>query len=265
MREEFTILSVSFTLFLAYCLLLCVPFPAGLATVQNVPDAAANLDSAVPEDLRPARRTSPAERLGAVAEVVLCSGFPTQLFLVTVMTAAGMQFMTPEGHWSPIFVSVLSLLDTALVIGLVVLFLSSHGERPRDVLIGPRDPWREAVVGLGLLPIVFVLAVLILAVLYVAAPQLHNSRGTRSRHAPEPARRGDVRRRGHHRRRRPRRDSARVHPAPFSAVPGRQRSRDRRLQHGVRPGAHRPGVGRGDCRGVARRHLGIRFTRSGAA
>jgi len=139
-----------------------------------VPDAAANLDSAVPEDLRPARRTSLAERLGAVAEVVLCSGFPTQLFLVTVMTAAGMQFRTPEGRWSPIFVSVLSLLDTALVIGLVVLFLGSHRERPRDVLIGPRDPWREAAVGLGLLPIVFVLAVLILAVLYLAAPQLHN-------------------------------------------------------------------------------------------
>jgi membrane protease YdiL (CAAX protease family) len=139
-----------------------------------VPDAAANLDSAVPEDLRPARRTSPAERLGAVAEVVLCSGFPTQLFLVTVMTAAGMQFKTPDGRWSPIFVSVLSLLDTALVIGLVVLFLGSHRERPRDVLLGPRDPWREAAVGLGLLPIVFLLAVLILAVLYLAAPQLHN-------------------------------------------------------------------------------------------
>lgn len=137
-------------------------------------DAAADLDSAVPEDAGPARRTTPAERLGALAEVVLCSGFPTQLFLVTLMTAAGMQFRTPAGQWSPIFVSVLSLLDTALVIGLVVLFLVSHRERPRDVLLGARNPWREALVGLGLLPLVFAVAVLILAVLYLAVPQLHN-------------------------------------------------------------------------------------------
>jgi membrane protease YdiL (CAAX protease family) len=139
-----------------------------------VPDAAADLDSALPEDLGPAPRTSPVERLGAIAEVVLCSGFPTQLLLVTVMTAAGMELRTPAGHWSPVFVSVLSLLDTALVIGLIVLFLGSRGERPWEVLIGSRNPWREALIGLALLPIVFVLAVLILAVLYVAAPHLHN-------------------------------------------------------------------------------------------
>ena len=218
------------------------------------------------DDLRPARRTSPAERLSAVAEVVLCSGFPTQLFLVTVMTAAGMQFMTPEGHWSPIFVSVLSLLDTALVIGLVVLFLRSHRERPRDVLIGPRNPWREAVVGLGLLPIVFVLAVLILALLYLAAPRLHNVARNPLEDMLQNRRdavmfgtvaiiAGGVReeiQRGFilHR---------------FQQYPGRQRGRDRRLQPGVRPGAHRPGMGRGDCRGVARRHLGADPSRSGAA
>ena len=90
------------------------------------------------------------------------------------MTAAGMEFRAPDGRWSPIFVSVLSLLDTAFVIGLVVLFLRSHRERPRDVLLGPRDPWREAVVGVGLLPIVFLLAILIMATLYVTAPQLRN-------------------------------------------------------------------------------------------
>ena len=144
------------------------------ATVLGVAESAANLESALPEDLGPARRTSPAERLGAIAEVVLCSGFPTQLLLVTVMTAAGMQFRTAEGHWSPVFVSVLSLLDTALVVGLIVLFLTSHRERPRDVLIGTRDPWREVIVGVGLLPVVFGLAVLILAALYLSMPQLHN-------------------------------------------------------------------------------------------
>jgi uncharacterized protein len=109
-----------------------------------------------------------------MAEIILCSGFPTQLFLLAVMTSFGMRLQTADGRWSPVFVSVLSLLDTALVIGLVVMFLTSHRERPRDVLLGSRPPWREALIGIMLMPIVFLLAVVVLAVLFLLAPQLHN-------------------------------------------------------------------------------------------
>lgn len=139
-------------------------------------DTAANVESALSGELGPARRTTPSlpERLGAMAEIILCSGFPTQLFLLTLMTSFGMRLHTADGSWSPLFVSVLSLLDTALVVGLVLMFLSSHRERPRDVLLGVRPPLREAVVGIGLIPIIFVLAVATLALLFLLAPQLHN-------------------------------------------------------------------------------------------
>lgn len=114
------------------------------------------------------------ERIGALAEVVLCSGFPTQLFLLAVMTGFGMRLRTPEGQWSPLFVTTLSLLDTVLVIGLVWLFLTSHRERVREVLLGNRPIVREALVGIALLPVVFLVAVLVLGLILTVAPQLHN-------------------------------------------------------------------------------------------
>ena len=54
------------------------------------------------------------------------------------------------------------------------LFLRAHRERARDVLLGQRPVWKEAVAGLTLLPLVFMLALVVLAVLITVAPQLHN-------------------------------------------------------------------------------------------
>ncbi len=119
-------------------------------------------------------RILPADRFGALVEVVLCSGFPTQLVILATMSGFGMRLQTAEGGWSPLFVATLSLLDTALVIGLVLLFLRGHRERARDVLLGHRPVWREVFAGITLLPIVFLLALLVLAVLITLAPQLHN-------------------------------------------------------------------------------------------
>jgi uncharacterized protein len=115
-----------------------------------------------------------AQRVSALLEVVLCSGFPTQIFLLAVMTGFGMRLMTADGQWSPLFVSTLSLLDTVLVIGLVVLFLKAHRERVSDVLLGSRPILPEVLMGLVVLPVVFLMAVAILALLYNVAPQLHN-------------------------------------------------------------------------------------------
>jgi len=139
-----------------------------------VPDAAVNLESAVPEEARPARRTTPGDRLGAIAEVLLCSGYPTQLFLMALMALMGVELKTPDGRLSAMFISMLSLLDTALVVGLIVLFLASRGERPRDVLLGHRPPAREAALGLALLVPILIAASVILVVLSRLVPQLHN-------------------------------------------------------------------------------------------
>jgi membrane protease YdiL (CAAX protease family) len=80
----------------------------------------------------------------------------------------------PDGTWSPLFVSTLSFLDTVLVIGLVFLFFNAHRERPRDVLLGSRPPLREAMLGILLVPAIFLLAVVVLVLLFALAPQLHN-------------------------------------------------------------------------------------------
>jgi membrane protease YdiL (CAAX protease family) len=109
----------------------------------------------------------------AFVEVVLCSGFPTQILILGVMSAFGMRMTTDGGHWSPMFVATLSMADTVLVVGLVLFFLRSHQEHPRDVLVGTRPVWLEAATGLVLLPLVFLLTILILGLVYLLAPGLH--------------------------------------------------------------------------------------------
>lgn len=120
------------------------------------------------------RRVLPRQRLVAGAEVLLCSGFPTQLFLIGILAAFGLPFRTPGGQLSPPFVFTLSLLDTALILGFVIAFLTAHGESPRHVLLGARPPRREALLGLMLIPLVFLFVVLVLALVLSLAPGLHN-------------------------------------------------------------------------------------------
>jgi membrane protease YdiL (CAAX protease family) len=116
----------------------------------------------------------PLARVGAAVEILLCSGFPTQLLLLGLLTAAGMPMKTGDGHLSPPFVFTLSLADTILVIGLVFVFFRAHGERAREILLGPRRTMHEVIVGLALLPIIFVFVLSILLVILLLAPQLHN-------------------------------------------------------------------------------------------
>jgi membrane protease YdiL (CAAX protease family) len=133
----------------------------------------------LPGDPVPVPAVSPprilfAQRVGALAEILLCSGFPTQLFLAGLLTLAGMPVRTAGGQLSPAFVATLSMLDTLLVVGLIVYFLRSHDERPRDVLLGRRRIVREILFGIWLLPFIFILLLAILAVILTFAPGLHN-------------------------------------------------------------------------------------------
>lgn len=114
------------------------------------------------------------QRLGALVEVLLCSGFPSQLLLIAVLSALGMSFRTADGQLSPAFVFTLSLLDAVIVVGLVIFFLLMHRESPREVLIGRRRLGIEVAVGLALLPAVFLLVGLVLALILTYAPGLHN-------------------------------------------------------------------------------------------
>ena len=114
------------------------------------------------------------ERVAAAAEVLLCSGLPTQLLLIGLMTGAGVRLRTDGGHLSPPFVFALSLLDSVFVIAMIWVFLRAHGESPRDVLFGRRPIAREALIGVALLPVLFVGVLLVLLVILAAVPALHN-------------------------------------------------------------------------------------------
>jgi membrane protease YdiL (CAAX protease family) len=120
------------------------------------------------------RRVLPIERLGAAIEVALCSGFPTQVVLIVILHGFGMRLQTADGHLSPPFIFTLSLADAVLVVGLVLVFLRSHQESPGMVLFGTRRALGEMVLGVILVPAVFLFVLVVLAVLLVAAPWLHN-------------------------------------------------------------------------------------------
>ena len=113
-------------------------------------------------------------RATALLEIILCSGYPTQLLLVLILTSLGMSLRSASGGLDPSFVFVLSLLDAVLVVSLVAFLIRARGERVRDVLLGTRRVFREAVLGVALLPAVFTAVVLLLGLLLTFVPGLHN-------------------------------------------------------------------------------------------
>jgi len=116
----------------------------------------------------------PIERVGALIEILICSGFPTQVLLIVVMRGFGIPMRAADGRLSPPFVFTLSLLDAIFVIGLVLTFLRAHHESAREVLLGKVRLIREALLGIATLPAVFVLVTLVLVLILRFAPGLHN-------------------------------------------------------------------------------------------
>ena len=114
-----------------------------------------------------------AERVLAVLEVVICSDYPTQLALGTTIAALGFGPVGANGELSLRYVVFVSLADTVLLIGLIFIFLSVHGERPRDVFIGPRPIAAEARAGLPLAIVALLIGVAVLVVIQLVAPGLH--------------------------------------------------------------------------------------------
>jgi membrane protease YdiL (CAAX protease family) len=115
----------------------------------------------------------PITRWRAVAEVLLCSGFPTQLLIVAVLAAAGIR-PGLEGELSPAFVFALSAADTVLLLLLVVLFLVRSNDSPRQVFLGERIVAQELAAGVLLVPMVFTMVIVLQVVIRLTTPSLHN-------------------------------------------------------------------------------------------
>jgi membrane protease YdiL (CAAX protease family) len=114
-----------------------------------------------------------AGRMVAILEVLLCSDYPTQAALGATFGALGYGPYGAGGQLRVGFVVTLSLVDTALLVGLMVFFLRAHGERPRDVFLGFRPIAQELSFGLPLVLAAIGIAVAILGVLQLYAPSLH--------------------------------------------------------------------------------------------
>lgn len=113
-------------------------------------------------------------RLTALVEVLLCSGFPTQLALALVLSSAGIASVGQTGDLSLSYVVALSLGDAVLLVALILYFLHQHGERPQEVFLGTRPPRQEVVLGLVLIPLTIMLAAGGLRLLHEVWPWIRN-------------------------------------------------------------------------------------------
>lgn len=113
-------------------------------------------------------------RIVAIAEIVLCCGVPTQTLIGAVLLLAGWNAEDPAGRMSLAYVLTLSLADTLVLVALMVALTRAHGESATDLWLGARRVRYEVVIGLLLVPVVFLGVVMLLNILRLSAPWLHN-------------------------------------------------------------------------------------------
>lgn len=132
-----------------------------------------------PAHLRDALR-SPVGRLFAAFQVLLVSGIPTQIvvffFLIghgSPMGSDGSALAADATKISFQFFAMISLLDTALIAILIRVFLTMTGERSDDVFLGWRRPAGEIVLGLLLIPLLWLAVVALMLIVTTWLPWLH--------------------------------------------------------------------------------------------
>lgn len=112
-----------------------------------------------------------AARVGALLEVIICSDYPTQFATQFILVALFGMKAGPTLHIG--FVVALSLVDTAMLLGLIALFLRVHGERPRDIFLGRRSVAVEAMRGVPLILVAIGIGAAVLLSVQHFAPWLH--------------------------------------------------------------------------------------------
>lgn len=134
-------------------------------------DALATETPGVP--LPPPVRTTSA-RVSAAFEVVLVSGFPTQLALGVVLLAVGVRPRDSVGGLSMSYLVSVLLLDAVIIAAFILVALRARGESAAGLFLGLRPPAREAWIGLALVPLVVGGTTALLALVRLGLPALHN-------------------------------------------------------------------------------------------
>jgi len=115
------------------------------------------------------------DRLVAALEVAVCSDYPTQFLISSLLIAAGLAPTKPGGtELSLPFVLTLSMVDTLVLIVLMVLLMRARGESATELWLGHVKARREALIGLSLVPAVFLMVVVLLNLVRLLMPSLHN-------------------------------------------------------------------------------------------
>jgi uncharacterized protein len=120
----------------------------------------------------PSRGDITASRIVAILEVLICSDYVTQIAIGGTLRAFGFAPMA-GGRLNVAFVVALSLGDAVLLVGLILVMLYAHGERPRDVLFGRRPVIGEAILGIPLAAMALVAGGAIILTIQRFAPSLH--------------------------------------------------------------------------------------------
>src|SRR5690349_20632887 len=113
-----------------------------------------------------------ADRAVALLEVLLCSEYPTQIVIAQALTVSGFHQQNADGSLNVAFVTTLSLVDAAVLIGLILLLIVARRDRPSRVLLGNRPAASESGVGVGLMFVSLLLAAGILIAIQLVAPGL---------------------------------------------------------------------------------------------
>jgi len=107
-------------------------------------------------------------------EILLCSGYPTQIAIGFALQAAGLSPVRADGTLSAPFIFTLSIVDTVVLLSVIFALLLRRGESPRRVFMGDRPIGREAGAGVLSLPVVFMIVILVSVLVGRFAPSLHN-------------------------------------------------------------------------------------------
>jgi len=107
-------------------------------------------------------------------EILLCSGYPTQLVVSYLLFELGVPPQTADGKLSGNFVFALSMIDTVALLTLIVLFIRARGQRVGEVFFGATQPLREIAAGVLSLPVVLFILVALTVIVQRFIPSMHN-------------------------------------------------------------------------------------------
>ena len=116
----------------------------------------------------------PRSRAAAVIEILLVSGFPTQLAVGALLLAAGVGPWDSTGTLSLRYLVSVLVIDAILVVAIMLVALRGHGESATGLFFGRRVQDRDVWLGIALVPAVVLGTAGLMQVLRLAWPALHN-------------------------------------------------------------------------------------------